>query len=517
MPSTANDPSSQDTAAPVSSPEVQPKIGTVTRRSVVAGAAWTAPLVVAAASAPLASASAACVPVGTLFNVNTSGRLLSGSLLNTDLNSIAGVAGATATVSSSTGNTATSSSPLDVQALSATLLSLGLRLPVPGAAVGLVNQFATASALGSFTGASGAVADNSGAISTTAGTAGAPELASLDLSTILSGVTGSPALTALVGAITNLNLSVGALGNRLNVDARCTEDNVPTVRSHEYVISYLRTGVTTPVVGALLSALNGSLAIDTAALLAQLRLVPVLGPALNSLVGGLLSLTASVQVSNTPLTGQRIPNGVNDPISLDFGNGRIVVDLAPLVGLPYDGNGNSGLNGRPANTRLFAAPYLPTVPTAQFVDTLAEALVTALLSTITVDIRISLLGLTVLRINGTLAAVVAGTAPITLAGGLLGLDLSSVVGQIGAVIRDSVVSAVVGTLSATNVLLDNLFLVLQNVISITVNAQELSQTPTSTTSDASALRLSVVPGVAAAGLLDLRLARGAGGTARRTP
>ncbi|GAB3290667.1 choice-of-anchor G family protein [Pseudoclavibacter terrae] len=450
--------------------------------------------------------------------MDASGRLLSGSLLNTNLNSIAGVAGANVSVAPGTpGNAATTSSPLNVDLLAATLLSLGLRLPVPGAAVGLVNQFAAAAAAGTFTGASGAVADNSGAISTTAGVAGAPQLATVDLSTILSGVTGSPALTALVGAISNLSLSVGAVGNRLNVDARCTENSVPTVRQHEYVLSYLRAVVNTPIVGTLFSALNGNLSIDTAALLTALRAIPVLGPALNGLVGGLLSLSATVTVSNGPLTNQRIPNGVNDPVSIDFGAGNIVVDLAPLVGLPYDGAGNSGLNGRPANTRLFAAPYLPTVSTALFVDALAQALVTALLNTITVDIGISLLGLRVLRIQGTLAAVVNGTATITLAGGLLGLNLGPVLGEIGTAVRNSVVGAVVGLLGTTNVLLDNLFLVLRDVVAITVNAQEVSQTPTNTSTDASALRLSIVPGAAAAGLLDLRLARGSGTTARRTP
>lgn len=185
MPSTANDPSPQNSQVPSSFSSTQPRTGTVTRRSIVAGAAWTAPLVVAAASAPLAAASlttAGCLPTGTLFNAGSNGRLLSGTLLGTELSGelLAGLTGAPTQLS---GNTVQgqNTSPLDGVI---DLLSGVLQIVTGPQSLGLLNQLSYANQYGTTDGSSGAVA-NDGLIALTPAQ-GELTLGNLDLTKVFT-------------------------------------------------------------------------------------------------------------------------------------------------------------------------------------------------------------------------------------------------------------------------------------------------------------------------------------------
>lgn len=185
MPSTANDPSPQNSQVPSSFSSTQPRTGTVTRRSIVAGAAWTAPLVVAAASAPLAAASlttAGCLLTGTLFNAGSNGRLLSGTLFGTELlgELLAGLTGAPTQLS---GNTVQgqNTSPLDGVI---DLLSGVLQIVTGPQSLGLLNQLSYANQYGTTDGSSGAVA-NDGLIALTPAQ-GELTLGNLDLTKVFT-------------------------------------------------------------------------------------------------------------------------------------------------------------------------------------------------------------------------------------------------------------------------------------------------------------------------------------------
>lgn len=465
------------------------------------GAAWSAPVIVAAVSTPAWAAS--CLPPTTLFNTSAQGRLISGTIGGVTLDTIAAVNGATAVVNASTPSPVQQSNPLSISALGAININLGgvtralssvLTIPT-GVPTGVINQFARAVSDGTSTGASGAVANNGTIQLDSSG--GVPELASLDLRTILENVTGSPQLTALLSNAAALNLQVGAAAGRSFIDTRCLTGGAPDIITREYLLAYLRLAVQSPLVGQLLSSL-GSITINPTALLDALRAIPVLGP----IISALATATATVTVDTSPLTNAAIPSSGNNPVTINFGAGSVVVDLAALLGGAYTGEISPWLNNRAPNSRLFIDAPLPVNALPTIISTLANGLVDALASTITLNIRVAVVGLEVVRVQGTLRQLLDGTPGVLT---IAGVPVTpTIIANVTNAINGLIVGAVTTALSGVNGLLANLFSVLQNVLVLTINAQ----TSSGGVYDASALRVGVLNAVS---LLDLRIARGIGG------
>ncbi len=307
--------------------------GKLTRRNVMRGAAWSAPVIITAVATPAWAAS--CLPDTTLFNTSAQGRLVSGALGGVNLDAVVALQGAVANATASTTSTVTASNPLSVSALNSIFVDLGgvstalssiLTIPT-NVPVGVINQYAQAVNNGTSTGASGAIANNGTIQLDTSG--GVPQLASLNLRTILQNATGSLELAALLSNVTALDAQIGALAGRSFIDAQCRLAGVPTVATREYLLSSLRVAAVSPLVGALLSSL-GSLTINTTDLLNSLQAIPLLGPILAGVLPSAVS--ATVTVNTAPLTGASIPATGNNPVTINFGSGSIVVDLAALSG-----------------------------------------------------------------------------------------------------------------------------------------------------------------------------------------
>ncbi|PPF46817.1 hypothetical protein C5B85_00555 [Pseudoclavibacter sp. AY1F1] len=517
MPSTANDPSPQNPQVPSSFAGTQPRTGTVTRRSVVAGAAWTAPLVVAAASAPLAAASlttAGCLPTGTLFNAGSNGRLLSGVLLGTELlgGLLAGLTGAPTQLSGSAVQ-GQNTSPLDGVI---NLLSGVLQIVTGPQSLGLLNQLSYANQYGTTDGSSGAVA-NDGLIALTPAQ-GELTLGNLDLTKVftqLGTLLGAPVATDLLNSLTDLDLDIGAVAGRTFANVLCVPPQTvvgtppaPSVTTgsvseafrgatappvtvqppvggiqRQYILSHLRTNVTSDVVGTLGTALQATipvnLPVSTQAIFDVLAGIPLLST-LVGLLGGAAALNVSATVDLAALTAAPI-GGANSPLRLDLANGTVTVDLAPLLGTP-DGK---TFNNLPGNTRLFADLPLPTNAVVAALNTLVEDIITRLAGSINVSITASiLLGATTVNISGTLAQFLAGpgggaTAVIKVANITLNLTpvLGTLLGGIAGVVAGTVRNLLApnGTLNAIftplNNLLSLLFDALSSILVITINAQ----------------------------------------------
>ncbi|WP_271986364.1 choice-of-anchor G family protein [Pseudoclavibacter terrae] len=489
----------------------------MTRRSIVAGAAWTAPLVVAAASAPLAAASlttAGCLPTGTLFNAGSNGRLLSGTLLGTELlgGLLAGLTGAPTQLS---GNTvqADNTSPLDGVI---DLLSGVLQIVTGPQSLGLLNQRSYANQYGTTDGASGAVA-NDGLIALTPAQSELT-LGNLDLTKVftqLGTLIGAPVAADLLNSLTDLDLDIGAVAGRTYANVLCVPPQTvvgtppaPTVTAgsvseafrgatappvtvqppaggiqRQYILSHLRAKVTSDVVGALGTALQTTipvnLPVSTQAIFDVLAGIPLLS-GLVAALGGAAALNVTATVDLAALTAAPI-GGANSPLRLDLTAGTVTVDLAPLLNTP-DGK---TFNNLPGNTRLFADLPLPTNAVVAALNTLVEDIITRLAGSINISITASVLGgLTTVAITGTLAQFLAGptggaSAVIRVAGLPLNLTpiLGTLLGGLAGVVAGTVRSLLApnGTLNAIfdplNNLLSLLFTALANVLVITVNAQ----------------------------------------------
>ncbi len=459
---------------------------------------------------------------------------MSGTLGGINLNSALQLASATALETAGGPTTTVVSNPLSVTALSAIQVNLGgvataltdVLTGLAGVNSGVVAQYASASETGLSIGASGAVS-NTGAIALNTGSTGVPQLAQLDLHTILQNVTGSPAAAALVSQVTALNLSIGAAAGRNFADSTCTP---PQQLTREYLLAYLRLALQSTVVDNLLSSLTtslGTLTISTDDVWDTLGDVALLGPLLAAL--GRDALNVSVSVNTAALTATPIPNVANSALQLNLGTGSATVDLAALLGGAYTGEISPWLNNLAPNTRLFADAALPTGAVTALLDSFVDDLIARLGDLVTLNITagsVTGLGATGLRISGTLTQFLSGTATTTLvllgAPIPLGALLGPLLGSLGGLVTDALDTLLRpnGVLNAVfnplNVLLDGLFTVLTNVLVLTINGQ--NQAPGTVPSDLAALpanRLDTaalhVGVVGALDLLDLFIARGSSG------
>lgn len=512
----------------------------VSRRSLVKGAAWAAPVIAAATAAPAIAASpSACAPADTLFDAQSRGRLLSGSILGTDLDTVVSLEGAHAQAFASLGqNVDTQQAALAISALSAIQVDLGgvtatlsdVLTLVASQNVGTLNQFAYANAEAETSGsgeigASGAVDQASGAITLDENSQDVPELGSLDLRSILAQVTGNQAVADLVASVTDLDLEIGAVAGRAFFDSLC---EVPDEATRDYLLASLRLAVTSGVVGDVLAAIPTTLAVDTQDVWDLLGAIPLLGGLLAAL--GQSALTVAVTIDTNSLTGP-LPDDPDAALQIDLRGDGIVLDLASLLGGAYTGEVSPYLNGLAPNTRLFVDAALPTGTAVSLVDTWADSLLDRLKDLVTISITAgnpdAPVLATGLRIQGSLRDFLEGTGTVKFI--LTGVEitllpalLSGLLEDIGSLVENAL-SALFDTgstldtaLTGVSSLLSLLFDVLSGVLAITVNAENdasgsVPDYYTSITAgryDVAALHLAVL---GALDLLDLSIARGSVG------
>lgn len=477
----------------------------IRRRALVAGAAWSVPVVAFGSAAPaLAASPGECDPAGTLYDATATGKFLGGSILGVDLDGVVALNGATASVASGTPPTEEVTNPLSVTALNS--INLGLTGVADTLSdildfktgTGVLNQYAFASEDGTVRGASGAVADNGSVRLEPA--EGWSELATLDLRTVVSQLGGTGAAN-FVGLVADANLSIGAVAGRTQFNSLC---NPPADLERDYLVSHLKANLTSPTIGGLVTTLNSSLSGLTSGLVTTLNAIPLLGA-----VASVRSLGLSVDTATTPA-------GSGRPLQLTLSQpATVTVDLGALLGGPYSGTTASPwLNSLAPNTRLFVEAPLPADALALEVGNLVEAVLGAI--RIDIELRV-LLGLGTVQVTGSLADLVSGQAVVNPAlGGLTPALLTT----IGTTIESAIINAGVLTplTEALTTLLGSLFTILEEVVVLTINAQnqESGAVPDDLMGleegryDVAALHIGAAD-LGQLDLLDLLLGRGSGG------
>ncbi|WP_208545091.1 choice-of-anchor G family protein [Rathayibacter sp. VKM Ac-2760] len=453
----------------------------VARRTVVAGAAWSVPAIMAAQSASAASVS--CFPDGTTFRAQARGILLSGFLVGINLDNVVELQGQRALAPDQGSPVDLRTGAADVSALNSINVNIGgttrllssiLSIVAPADA-GVLNQYAQANINGQVRGASGAVTNGGALVFDNPGAATFPDFATLDLRTILTGLAGSPA-AGLVGQVTDLRLQIGALIGRALLDSLCVPTATTVVR--DYQIGRLNLVAASPLLGAIVTLVSNVLTLVQN----TVNAIPF-----NTIVID----SAAIFDGNIPGAGQ--------PIQAQLGvtPATITIDLLSLFGPAPGQPGNvpfgtyaAYFNSLPPNSTLFVDNNL-TLPTAAVTN-----FTTALVSTLTARIQDNIV------LNGTVLRNATGGVATT------------VNGLLNTVLNGTLLTAVS---SLQTLLLTPLFNALRDLIQIDVNAQNRSTNPTGPAAfeslpvgrfDVAAL---YIRAVGAANLLDLFLARGSGG------
>ncbi|MDQ1548131.1 MAG: hypothetical protein QOH69_3035 [Actinomycetota bacterium] len=409
----------------------------------------------------------------TNFSTRGAGKLIGGTLLGANLDSLASLNGVTVTNGASgisvTPVTATSlgsdayANPLDVSALGAINLSLGSLLQLPlGTDVGVVNQYGQAHRSGSSTGASGVVNNSGGiALTSTIPSASVPTFATLDLDSVL----GDLGLGGVAG-LADLNLTLGAVASSAQLDgcnALWTKDIYSNLQ-RKYLIAGLTTNVTSPLVGNLVSTVNSTTTALTNTVTGiagnagvingvTTTVTGLLGNVLSTVGVGAPTATVSAAVNFGALT-TLLNTPIADPgniVRIDLANGTIAINTAALF------DSVNGLNNQKPNTQLLINQQVLdnlkaaiTSALAAYVTSVTSA-IDAALAAITVNLNVtvplSLLGsgaLTISATNVSLASLLAGTAPLT-------TDLTCSLGLVCPVLEGTVnglLTSVVSTLAS---------------------------------------------------------------------
>lgn len=386
-----------------------------------------------------------CAAPAGRFDTRAQGRVLSGTLLTTDLANVAELKGVTADqtaagvtvdpappASLSLGDGAYSD-PLTVTALGAVYASLGstLRLPL-GAQAGALNSYAKVSDTGVSIGAAGLV-DNSGGIATAQAPIGSnpPEIAEVRLGQIISQALGQP-LSSRVGQLTDARLRIGDVASRTTLDA-CSSfwgDDVYSKLVRQYYAAGLRLDVDAPAIGTLTNATSAvvsgvdaraeALRTSTAFLTAVRQdLLATLGGALGALGLGDVSISSlDLRLDLTTANGL-LDDRITDPsgiVAIDLASGTVTVDIASLAGAVY---GTSGLNGLPPNTQVLIDDAVITrlelaltQALAAWTTSVTAAVRTALDAAVvsaSVNVRLNALGLPLADVGLGLVDVPLGT------------------------------------------------------------------------------------------------------------
>lgn len=399
-------------------------------------------------------------------------RLLRGTLLGTPLDDVVALRGVRTTHAGTAGSTPVpdpaSARSVGGDGYAATLGVTALRtastgttdlvlLPAAGQAAGVLEQQARASSTGRAAAATGAVTD-AGVVRTSGGTGSVPSGA-LPGPAVLDLAALAPGAADLAG----LRLEVGAVASTAALDGCELAEGRPWLR-RDYGVAGLRGRLSTPAVPVVASTVTSATASATAGVRAlEQQLAGALAPPLTSalaLLGPVADLRVAVAVdvdvagALAPVVRTRLGEGTD--VVVDLQAGTVTVDLARLV--------PGGLDGRAPGTELVLDPALVAGVEAR-VDALVRgyalelqtALATALgAAQVRVDAtaRVGALGVAVdvLKVRGTLAQVLAGTATVQVLAGLgVGPVLALLTGglQAGLLGPDGVAAVLGRTVGAT--------------------------------------------------------------------
>lgn len=421
---------------------------------------------------------------GSVFSSRGEGRVLSGTLFGTNLDSIAAASGVRVTNNGSRALHTPSGAvqvpaptvdawadPLSVAALSAVNVNLGagiLKLPLNNSA-GVLGQFGQAQNNGQSAGAAGYLT-STGGIGLDPGT-GYPELATLSLSRLVGSI--SPSTAAALGNVTDVSLRMGAVTGRATLDgcASAWANTAATGLVRQYLVSSLRTEIASPTVGNLFTAVNGVVqtlktTVNGVAANSTVRTALINGT--QGLVNGVLGATSGLGVSlgsvtiraltvnpvDTTALDTLLTQGFSDPggvLTVSPSNGTVSINTAALLAAAYPGVYGSGLNALPPNTNLLSDPTvisaLSVALTSAFNAWIAQvntALTTAINSislSVGMDINLNLqvcaigcLNVPLVKIStttaGTLAALTTTTSTEVLGVGLLTGPINALLGNI---------------------------------------------------------------------------------------
>lgn len=453
-----------------------------------------------------------CAAPDGAYATRGNGRVLSGSALGIDLDTLAQVTGVETTNDGSRAQvspgTATDSgedgysNPLNVVVLQALELDLTevLQLPLDNS-TGVLGQYGQAQSTGLSSAGAGFV-DGTGAISVKPG-GGYPQLGTLRLSSLLDSL-GYDLGTVLSG-VADVSLEIGAVAGRASLDG-CDYmwgADIEDVLDREYLAAGLVTEIDSPTVGTLSQTVSG--------------LVTTLNGAVAGLVGnggvaselltGLLGVVdlGVVSSSQSEITGATIDlTAVSDlatatrsdeagAVAVNFGEGTIRIDTAALLARAYPDEYGNGLNGLDPNTNILDDPAVVeelsealTEVLADWVDAVDDA-VQAALDGLRIEAQLVVsvvLSPTVnIAIDASLDELEAGDG-INATGGLVLSGLvngaTGLIGPVLAGIIRGALPAVSATLSELDLAVDPLVevvadvysaLFLDGIVAVTVNAQ----------------------------------------------
>lgn len=453
-----------------------------------------------------------CAAPDGAYATRGNGRVLSGSALGIDLDTLAQVTGVETTNDGSRAQvspgTATDSgedgysNPLNVVVLQALELDLTevLQLPLDNS-TGVLGQYGQAQSTGLSSAGAGFV-DGTGAISVKPG-GGYPQLGTLRLSSLLDSL-GYDLGTVLSG-VADVSLEIGAVAGRASLDG-CDYmwgADIKDVLDREYLAAGLVTEIDSPTVGTLSQTVSG--------------LVTTLNGAVAGLVGnggvaselltGLLGVVdlGVVSTSQSEITGATIDlTAVSDlatatrsdeagAVAVNFGEGTIRIDTAALLARAYPDEYGNGLNGLDPNTNILDDPAVVeelsealTEVLADWVDAVDDAVQAALDGLrIEAQLVVSVIPLSTVNIaiDASLDELEAGDG-INATGGLVLSGLvngaTGLIGPVLAGIIRGALPAVSATLSSLDLAVDPLVevvadvysaLFLDGIVAVTVNAQ----------------------------------------------
>ncbi|MFC8041821.1 choice-of-anchor G family protein [Paenarthrobacter sp. NPDC057355] len=428
----------------------------------------------------------------SMFTNQAWARQLQGSVLNTNLDTVAGVQGLTVVNNGTTatptplsavlvpGTTDAYVTKIPVTALGSSPVNVGLGLGAPVGGLGTYTQWARSQKSGQAHGASGLVSDQTGAVDvagTSQGAATAPKSASISLGNIV------PA------SLSGVTLDVGALASSSAVDA-CVMTNgwpmlnpTPTVQ-RQYGIAGLDLTAAIPAVGTLSTqgaSLVGAVPTQLNALLGTGGLTTgisdgisaLVNPLLGSLSLGSISTTATLSAPDlsgvTAMMTESMTDGI---VTVNLGNGTVKVDIASLTG-----SATTGLNGMAPNHAVVLDAAMTTAVTSR-VTALLDAWKNRVVAALTTALRAITLNantnitLKLAGLNAATIAVKMGSATGATTGISLGdfLDGNAVAPQVTANVigldLGGVVAALLGPI--TSALLTGTNAVVKNVLNATI-------------------------------------------------
>ena len=337
-----------------------------------------------------------CENAAGAYASRAEGRLLSGTLLGTPLDTIVDIKGVTVT-NDATQADASAGQPVEgledawANPLSATILSSvsaelrGLLVFPTDLEVGALGQFGQAHNNGQAAGASGVITD-SGAIALSE-EGGYPTLATVKLSDLLEQNSESyPALASVLDNVSDLALEIGAVAAQAELDgcAAAWENDLATALTRSYGASSLGLNFDSPTIGTLVSAVGGvegemcgqpgsvvkvlectvnGLASDDSVLSAiETGVVGLLGTLTHDLGLGEIAVELSASVDTTPVQDLLNQSLSNDVLTIDLTTGTVTIDMEALLGQTYqDGD---VLNALAPNTNPLQDPAVVDVLSA---------------------------------------------------------------------------------------------------------------------------------------------------------